>query len=387
MITKDYFSDVAVSAEQYEKKHRHEALLYNIAKNYSDELLKNPSKYHIAILGIPEDRNSNNKGAASAPDEIRKKLYALYKPFDNLRVIDLGNIRQGKSVNDTYVAVKDVVAHLLDLGILPLMIGGTHDLAYSVYKAYENKKTPYNIVSIDARFDMENHTDNLHANSVLGKIVTDKPSYLFNYSTLAYQTYYTPEADRKLMADMYFDYLRLGEIRNDITLAEPFLRDADFVSFDISAVQMNDAPAHQSPSIHGLHGEEACQLAKYAGMSDKLTAFGLYEINPTHDNRGQTAKLGAQIIWHFIQGYYLRQKDYPVSKLKKYKKFIVETESPEGSIIFYQSQRTGRWWIEIPYEIKNKKHKLIAACSQESYEQAGRNEIPDIWWKYYQKLN
>ena len=386
-MTADYFSDVEIPGADFETRHRHEALMYNIPKNYSDELLKNSSKFHIAILGIPEDRNSQNIGSAQAPDKIREKLYALYKPFDNIRVIDLGNIRQGKTVKDTYFAVNEVVSDLLAAGIVPVILGGTQDLVYPVFQAYEKRQNAYNFVSVDARFDLDESDNQLDSNSVLSKIVGEKPKFLFNYTNLAYQTYYTPEDDRKLMSDMYFDTLRLGSLRENIALAEPQIRDADFVNIDMSVIQMNDAPGHYRPSIHGLYGEEACQIAKYAGMSDKLSAFGIFETNPEYDNRDQTAELAAQLVWHFIQGYYLRQKDYPIAKLKQYRQFIVALESPEDNITFYQSRRTGRWWIAVPYKIKKKKHQLIVACSHEAYMQAEQNEIPDIWWKYYRKLN
>jgi hypothetical protein len=235
--------------------------------------------------------------------------------------------------------------------------------------------------------DLNNIDKDLHAGSVISSFVADKPKYLFGLSNLGFQSYYTPNTDKNLMSELLFEAVRLGEVRTNIAVAEPYLRDADFFSFDISSVKMNDAPGHFNPSIHGFYGEEACQLAKYAGMSDRLSTFGLFEVNPLFDERNRTTELAAQIIWHFIQGVYLRQHDFPISKLKHYKQFIVKVENALEDIVFYQSPRTGRWWLEIPYTAKSAKHKMIVSCAESAFRQASANEIPDIWWRYYKKLN
>ncbi len=387
MISKAYFSDVTVPTEQFAGLHREDSLMFNIPKNYSAEFEKNPDLYHIALIGVPEDRNSKNIGSALAPDAIRERLYALYKPFDNVKIIDLGNLQQGKTVKDTYVALRDVVTELHKKNIIPVIFGGTQDLSFPVFQAYEKRRKLYNIVTADARLDLNNIDKDLHAGSVISSFVADKPKYLFGLSNLGFQSYYTPNTDKNLMSELLFEAVRLGEVRTNIAVAEPYLRDADFFSFDISSVKMNDAPGHFNPSIHGFYGEEACQLAKYAGMSDRLSTFGLFEVNPLFDERNRTTELAAQIIWHFIQGVYLRQHDFPISKLKHYKQFIVKVENALEDIVFYQSPRTGRWWLEIPYTAKSAKHKMIVSCAESAFRQASANEIPDIWWRYYKKLN
>ncbi len=387
MISKAYFSDVTVPTEQFAGLHREDSLMFNIPKNYSAEFEKNPDLYHIALIGVPEDRNSKNIGSALAPDAIRERLYALYKPFDNVKIIDLGNLQQGKTVKDTYVALRDVVTELHKKIIIPVIFGGTQDLSFPVFQAYEKRRKLYNIVTADARLDLNNIDKDLHAGSVISSFVAEKPKYLFSLSNLGFQSYYTPNTDKNLMSELLFEAVRLGEVRTNIAVAEPYLRDADFFSFDISSVKMNDAPGHFNPSIHGFYGEEACQLAKYAGMSDRLSTFGLFEVNPLFDERNRTTELAAQIIWHFIQGVYLRQHDFPISKLKHYKQFIVKVENALEDIVFYQSPRTGRWWLEIPYTAKSAKHKMIVSCAESAFRQASANEIPDIWWRYYKKLN
>ncbi len=387
MISKDYFSDVNIQADTYTSRHRADALMHNIAKNFTPEFEKNTNLYDIAIIGVPEDRNSSNKGAALAPDAVRAELYALYKPFDTLRIIDLGNLKQGKTVKDSYFSVRDTVSYLLQNNIIPVIIGGTQDLSFPVAQAYEKRRRLYNIVTADARLDLNNPEENVLSESFVSQIVTSKSKYLFNLTNIGYQSYYTPNMDKTVMFDLYFDAVRLGEARADMRITEPYLRDADFFSFDISSVRMTDAPAHNQASVHGFYGEEACQLAKYAGMSDRLSSFGLFEMNPEFDERGRTAQLSAQIIWHFIQGVYMRQKDYPAVKMKGYKQYIVKSEILGEDIIFYQSPRTMRWWVQVPYVVKSQKKMMLVSCHEETFNQASLNEIPDLWWRYFRKLN
>ena len=86
-------------------------------------------KFDIAIIGVLEGRNAiNNEGTALAPDYIREKLYNLYQGAYSTKIVDLGNIKAGHSVSDTYIALKTAVAELIKKDILPLIIGGGQDL-------------------------------------------------------------------------------------------------------------------------------------------------------------------------------------------------------------------------------------------------------------------
>ena len=137
----------------------------------------------------------------------------------------------------------------------------------------------------------------------------------------------------------------------------------------------------------GFYGEEICQMAKYAGLSDNLSSFGIFELFPEFDKYNQTSHLMAQSIWYFIQGFYERKKDYPVVDIKNHIKYIVNLEKLKHELIFYKSQASQRWWMEIPEIKKNKKTKYYISCSHSDYIKSCEGEIPDRWWKAFQKLN
>lgn len=382
----DYFSPISQEITDLQYNLDTQGRYFEIELHTASKPIENIQNFDIALIGIPEDRNTPNKGSNLAPDAIREKLYQLYKPSEILKIIDLGNVKLGKTVNDTYFAVKEILGDLIDKNVLPIILGGGLDLAYANFLAYQELKKSINIVSVDSRFNLANSDYHFDANSVLQQILLYRKRNLFNFSTVGYQTYYVAPAEVNKMKKMFFDTFRLGEVKDDIRETEPIIRDADMMMFNISAIKQSDAPANYNPSPNGFTGEEACQIARYAGMSDKVSSFGIYEVNPKFDQNYQTSHLAAQVIWYFIEGFYLRKKDYPFGKLTDYKKFIVNLNTEEHELIFYKSIRTERWWLEIPYTIRNEDKKLVIACSHEDYQKACRQEIPDRWWKWYQKI-
>jgi formiminoglutamase len=347
-------------------------------------------KLDIALLGIREDRLAyRNDGCSQGPDVIRKHLYALFQGDTNIRIADLGDILPGHEVNDTYFALSSVLTELLHRSITPVIIGGSQDLTYAQYRAYENLGQIINIVAVDPEFDLGNDEESIDSRSYLSHIILHQPNYLFNYTNIGYQTYFVDSAAINLMRNMYFDIYRLGSIRSNLEEAEPLVRNADMLTFDISSVRFSDAPGNNNAGPNGFYGEEACQLARYAGLSDKLSSIGFYEYNPSLDTRDQTAFLIAQMIWYFIDGFCNRKNDFPFMSKEDYLKYIVSVNNSEHDITFYKSKKSDRWWMNVPctptqsqlYE----RHYLVP-CSYSDYQEALKNEIPERWWQVYQKL-
>ena len=345
---------------------------------------------HLAIFGVNESRNSHsNSGAKLAPDEIRKQLYSLYSGSFDLKAVDLGNIDAGHSTNDTYYAVSAVVDYLIRKNIIPIILGGTQDLCYAQFLGYKNLEQTINMVSVDSSFDLGNPDEEIANNSYLGKIILHQPNYLFNYSNIGFQSYLVDPASLGMMTKLYFDFYRLGEIRGKIEEAEPIIRQADMLCFDIGCIKHSDAPAQTQPSPNGFYAEDACQMMRYAGLNDKLSSIGIYEINPEFDINSKTSALAAQMIWCFMEGFYQRKNDFPNKSSSDYLRFHVVLQDEKYEINFYKSKKTDRWWMEIPYpphkDLKYERHTLIP-CSYKDYELATKNEIPDRWWQTYQKL-
>ena len=344
----------------------------------------------IAILGVKESRMAvGNSGCNDAPDQVRRYLYSLFKHNNNIKIADLGNVIPGNVIGDTYFALRDIVASLLGKNIIPFIIGGSQDLTYANYLAYESLGRIINLVCVDMEFDLGEIGNQVNSKTYLSKIITHQPSYLFNYSNIGYQTYFVDREAVELMDKLFFDVYRLGLVQTDIEEVEPMVRNADLLSVDLSAVRQSDAPGNAGATPNGFYGEELCRIMRYAGMSDKLTSAGLYEINPEYDRKGQTAGLAAQAIWYFIDGFYNRKQDFPIRDKKFYIKYRVAIKELQNEIIFYKSKKTNRWWMEVPcpsrLKSKYERHYLVP-CSYNDYRTAMKEEIPDRWWQAYQKL-
>ena len=381
----EYFEPVDLSKfdiEPWIKKNKY--ALYHIDKHTKENVFKDLSVFDIAIIGVPEERITINKGTAKASDIIRTKFYRLNQP-DNVKIIDLGNLKPGETLNDTYVALGHVVAELIKKGIVPVILGGSQDLTYGNFLAYNELNQQINLVNIDSRFDIGVITEDFDDNNFIGYIILRKEEHLFNYTNIGYQTYYINKDEKKLMSKLNFDALRLGNVRANIKEAEPVLRDADLVTIDINSVKQSEAPAFYDPSANGFYGEEICQLARYAGLSDRLTSFGIYNVNPQLDINNQTVNLCAQIIWYFIDGIANRLNDFPVRKLDDYTKYIVNFDSDNQNIVFYRNAENNRWWMEVPNPKKNNDKKIVA-CSYRDYKLACEQEVPERWLRVLHKM-
>jgi arginase family enzyme len=344
----------------------------------------------IALIGVTDDRKAiGNEGCGLAPNSIRKYLFQLNIGLYPIRMVDLGNIKNGFNVSDTYFALSTVVAEMIENNVLPVILGGGQDMTFANYQAYQSLGQIINIVAVDPMFDLGKSEEELSSQSYLSSIILHQPNYLFNYANIGYQTYFIDQDALRLMKNLFFDTYRLGIVRATLEEVEPIVRNADMLTFDISSIRMSDAPGNANATPNGFYGEEACQIVRYAGLSDKLTSIGFYEVNPVHDKAGQTAHLVAQMIWYFIDGYYNRAHDFPFKNEEDYLKYRVSIRDHKEEIVFYKSKKTDRWWMEIPLpaeqRLKYERHYLVP-CSYKDYQIACENDIPDRWWMVYQKL-
>jgi formiminoglutamase len=385
-----YFETIQLKGFHYADKTRRK-LMGDVVKAYiQPNDFPSLDQADLAIIGVGEDRNSFfNNGCGLAPDLIRKELYKLFQGNFKLNLIDLGNLMRGHTIDDTYFALTTILSELIERNIVPVILGGSQDLTFATYKAYEKLGRIINIAAVDPQFDLGHSGEKLNARSYMSHIILQQPNYLFNYTNIGFQTYFVDQQAINLMKNLYFDTYRLGMVRANMEEVEPMVRNADMISVDISAVRASDAPGNGNASPNGFYGEEICQIMRYAGLSDKLSSLGLYEINPRLDRQAQTAQLAGQMIWYFIDGFYSRKGDFPPNKNKDLVKYTVTLKDFKDEVIFYRSNKSERWWMEVPIRTKHReryeRHHLVP-CSYQDYQTACQDTLPDRWWQTYQKL-
>jgi arginase family enzyme len=149
---------------------------------YSNENdFKIPPSVKIALIGVPEDRFSDGAGEIKLPGEVRRQLYALSSDTEN--IVDLGNLRTGKTLPDTYFCLQHVVSELHARGMIVVIIGGTTDVFYGSCLAFEGRKT--NLTGIIPSLKLPEQSEQHPLNRM---IFDNNPKV--HYCNIGYQSYY-----------------------------------------------------------------------------------------------------------------------------------------------------------------------------------------------------
>ncbi len=300
-----------------------------------------------------------------AADAIRAQLYNLSALLPKVPFADLGNLRKPEPAQ-----LIPVLHELLAGRIMPVVLGDMPGLAKAQFLAYQDFRNLVNLAVVDETVDIA-------PDACPGSLCFPRHPLLFHLSVLGVQHHLTPAGLLRQLEQQHVELLRLGKARMALDESEPVIRDADVLAFQLRALRQSEAPGVHQPSPSGFFCEEACQLCRYAGMSDKLSSFGIYGYAPENDPSGQTAAAAAQMVWYFLEGWLHRKNDYPVSK-SGLTEYIVEFRKLNYQLTFWKSAKSGRWWMEVPVRTKRKhqRHALVP-CSYQDYQAACREELPD----------
>ncbi len=354
---------------------------------YNEDSFPEINKNSIALISIPENRG-NNENVNKKPYFFDDDLYHLHwKKNWNFEIYNLGVIIPGQTINDSFIALSEVMSFLIKKGCLPIIVGGTQDLTLSMYNAYEKLEQTINTCAIDFRLDLGDIEKDATKDGFLSHLLIKRPCYLFNHANIGLQAPHVNSKEIELFNKLYFDSCSLGEFNNNFKKAEPHLRNTDLISFDFNSIRKSDANYFEN-NINGFYAEQACQISHYAGISDKLSSIGFFNYDMEFASTEANAII-SELIWYFINGYSLRKGDYPIGNKKNYTKFSVYLQKVNEKIVFYKSDKSTRWWMEVPHPPsegrKYDRHYLVP-CEKEDYDNAMKNEIPNLWWKTYQKL-
>ena len=336
------------------------------------------SKIKICLIFVNENRNSHYQISEFNSNEFRKKFYRLYPGNWNFKIADFGDLPSGKNIEDTYFALSEICCELRQNNTIPVIIGGSQDLTIPLYESFLKFEDLINIVSVDNRFDFSQGENLISSRSYMNDIITKTPSRLNNFTNIGYQTYLIAQEELDLMDKLFFDSFRLGEVLSDLKITEPVFREADIASFDMKVLNSLTDGTLLNGMPNGLDSRAICTMSRYAGISDKLSIIGFFDL----PNNPFFLKLFSEVIWYFIEGFYCRFDEYPVVIGDDFKKYNVTTSDRE--IIFYKSFKSGRWWMEIDNKnyIDNKtKTSTLLSCTHQDYLDACNDILSDRWWK------
>jgi formiminoglutamase len=280
------------------------------------------------LVGFPQDegvrRNHGRVGSAAAPHDIRHALYRL-TPWDGahdadlaaLPPLDAGNVHIAGTLEDTQLALGEVVGGILTAGAVPVVLGGGHETAYGHYLGYLAAGLEVAILNLDAHLDVrpfpEGHG---HSGSPFRQALEHpaRPLPGPNYVCLGAQPHGVSRAHLRYLLD------RGGVVRwaceSRGVLARHFEEQAErlaslgcraYVTIDADVVQAAEVPGVSAPNALGLAGAEVAECAYLAGLSPRVSSLDLVEVNPRLDHDGQSVRWAAVVVWHFLAGLVRRQ--------------------------------------------------------------------------------
>jgi arginase family enzyme len=334
------------------------------------------SNADIVLIGVNDMRGAGrfNENVNSA-NAVRKELYQLYQWHPSISIVDLGNIKSGALLKDTYAALKTVLVELLRLQKTIIILGGSHDLTLAQYDAYKELNQIIETTCIDSLIDLQADSVLKNENFLL-EMLTSEPNMVKHYNHIGFQSYFIHPRLLETMDKLRFDCFRLGIVKEDIEEMEPVIRNTHLLSIDISSIKNTDAPAN-TYSPNGFTGEEICTLSQYAGQSTHISTVGIYGYDAQMDKNQLTAKQISQMIWYFIDGKNKGNQEPQLNDTASFNEY--HTCFSETETLFLQSKRSGRWWMQLP-------DKKFIACSHKDYIKASNNQMPERWLRSLERL-
>ena len=328
---------------------------------------------NVCIIGLDEYRNSFFQSATHDLESLRMEFYKLKFSNWKLSISDLGNLPNGNTVDDTYHALYEICKELLSKKIVLIIIGGSNDLIYPIFKSFDSYSDKVNIVSIDNQFDLYQESELVSGRTYMNKIIIDDSNSLNDFTNIGYQRHLCSHDELQLMEKLFFEYISLGEISENNMKAEPIMRNSNIVGFDMKSLSFSASFDQTQGNPNGIDPRLACILTKYAGQSNKTNFLGLFELS----NNKVSSKLYSEIIWYFLDGVDKRIIESDFNDSQTFNKYIVQTSGRD--IIFYKSKISEKWWMLVDTS-KNKSISYLP-CLESDYLEALNDNIPIRWLK------
>ena len=329
----------------------------------------------MVLVGCGEMRGEGGINNTDGPNAIRSEFYKLFHWHKNVTVADIGNVKVGASIQDSYAALKTVVSELIEQGKRVVILGGSHDVTLAQYAAYTHLEKIIEATCVDARIDL-NMDSVLPSDNFLMEMLTGVPNFIRHYNHLGFQSYFVHPHMLEVIDSLRFDCFRVGKIKENLEEMEPPIRNSHLFSFDIAAIQNAHAPANRL-TPNGFTGEEACTLMQYAGMSQNVSSIGIYGYNPDLDTHNLTAKQISHLLWYIMDGIHKGKQESSLEERDNFFEFTMAFAEVET--VFLQSKKTGRWWMQI-------NNDKFVACSKLDYLIACNNEMPERWLRAMERM-
>ena len=291
--------------------------------NEINTLEPNNAKLRFGLLGFSCDvgikRNLGREGAKLGPEALRKALGPLAILKSTVEVYDVGDIT---CVDDDLEAAQSALAEAVHMlfkhNLIPIIIGGGHEVAWGhyqgIYKHYPQDNV--GIVNFDAHLDMRPLTaeGKGSSGSPFLQIAEDhaQKNKRLNYNCFGIQrsgnTYPLIDAAKKHNVQiMYVDEMQ-GNKTKCLNIIDRIAFQSKYVyaSICLDVIAQPFAPGVSAPQIMGITPWQLMPLVKRVALSGKAISYDIAELSPPHDQDERTAKLAANLV-HAIVHYHIKE--------------------------------------------------------------------------------
>lgn len=270
-----------------------------------------------AFIGVPLDIGASNRaGARFGPRQIRAEssLIRPYNmatgaaPFDALQVADLGDVPINTySLEKSVGIITDFYREVLGHGCVPLTLGGDHTIALPILRAVAERHGPVALIHVDAHADVNDemfgeriaHGTPFHRAVEEGLLQTNKVWQIgLRGSGYAADDFDWPRRQGFTIIPAHEVWWQsLAPIMDKV---RAIIGDAPcYLSFDIDGIDPAYAGGTGTPEIGGLSVPQALEIIRGCrGLN--LVGADLVEVSPPYDPSGNTALLGANLLYEML---------------------------------------------------------------------------------------
>jgi guanidinobutyrase len=269
------------------------------------------------FVGVPLDTGTSNRaGARFGPRAIRAESCLLRPynmatraaPYDSMQVADIGDVAINtfnlrKSMDIVTEAYDEILAH----GCVPLTMGGDHTIVLPILRAMKKRYGALGVIHVDAHADVNDTMfgEKIAHGTPFRRAIEERLIDGNRVVQIGLRgTGYTAED---------FDWSRSQGIR--VVQAEecwyksvaPIMDEVRaklgngpvYLSFDIDGLDPSFAPGTGTPEIGGLTIWQGLEIIRGCRGLD-LVGCDLVEISPPYDTSGNTALVGANLLYEML---------------------------------------------------------------------------------------
>ncbi len=165
----------------------------------------------IVLVGCGEERGDGSSRCSLAADVVRSRFYELLLLAQEIKIADVGNIKCGAGLADTYAAAYRG-RRIDQCRENSFNTGGSHDLTLPQYEAYKSLNHIVEATVVDGLIDIQ-ISSSLRSEEFFNGDADEDPNFIRHYNHIGFQSYLVILICWKRWTSCDFDCYRLGSER------------------------------------------------------------------------------------------------------------------------------------------------------------------------------